>query len=572
MISVQVGGLKAFLTERNMPCVARHYYVQTGDFFSPEEIDLIHTHFLGDHLYAMLEFPDYADQIGRRIEEKAGGQINAADCACRLEVFTRAVVADCLQVGPSLIGFTTTHMQYMASIYTSARIKEALPSASIVLGGIALYGRSAEETLALFPQIDFVIVGEGEAALWRLAEHRSGRRAAEDVPQLVRRAGTQIVTSAAIETIASVDDLPIPDYSDYFETLSRAGRRLTPRATVEMTRGCRWGKCSFCIEGLPSRGGYRSKSPQRVAAEIREYVDRYRILDYVTSDPDVAFNEKAFAEVATLGFDLNFMVEISGLVRVPHFERMLAAGIRTVQIGIESFSSDLLSRFNKGVTLAKYVELLRMCAEGGVRLVYNNIHGAPFETQAHVDEAIENMERLMFFQPPRLSHFRVSVGSDVMANLAAYGIAGLLPAEEVDGYPTQVAERIGMLVSFNAGYGFERAESAEPVDYSRYLSTLQTWRTVSEAGGSRTARRGAGFIRVDHVVGNERYHIDIIDPLEIALIVYCRGLRRIREVRAHFDDYSPEEIDHAIDKLWSKHLLFRTDKECVSLVTVKESV
>jgi ribosomal peptide maturation radical SAM protein 1 len=568
MMSVQVATLKAFLLSKGSAAIAKHYYIATNQYFSQEEIDVIHTRFLGDHLYAMLLFPEHANDIAAKVKVRSSGVLDPWDCLERLKVFTKMVVDDIVLNDPMLVCFTTTHMQYFASIATARAAKERLPQLNVELGGLALYGEPAKATLSLFPWIDFIIVGEGETALWRLAEHVHGNLSAYDVPQLIFRDDGEITENQHVDTIPHLDLLPLPDYSDYFEALNHTSQPITPRATIEMVRGCRWGRCSFCIEGLPSRGGFRSKTPNRVAQEIQYYIDNYKILDYVVSDPDVAFNVKIFEEIRKLRLGVEFMVELSGFVPVPDFQIMIDAGVSTVQIGIESFSPAMLKAFNKGVTLAKYIELLRICAERGVKLVYNNIYKAPFETQEDLDEAVDNMSRLLYFQPPRLSEFRVSVGSHILENLEVYGIKSLVPSEEVAGYPEEVATRVGMLTSFNAGFGFEKLDYLQSLDYSQYHDILNDWRQVWSLGPKMRARRGNGFIRVDHLIGDKCYHIYVVEPLQIAIFEYCQQLRSRRDLLRYLHPNHIDKIDAALECLWEKRLIFKSSEEYISLAAL----
>lgn len=571
MMSVQVAGLKAFLGIQGVDVAGRHYYLDIGRYFTDDEVDAVHSRLLGEQLYAMLLFPECAARIGAQVRERSRGALDPERCRERLRAYTEEVVDDVASCKPALIGFTTTHMQYLPSIATARAIKERLPQARVVLGGLALHGDPARATLEIFPWIDYIIVGEGEIALWRLAQHVQGERTLEDVPQLLYRVDGEVRESAAVESVPALDALPLPDYSDYFHQLKRYPRPITPRATIEMVRGCRWGRCSFCVEGLPSRSGFRTKSPDRVAREIERCVADYHILDFVTSDPDVAFNAPIFAAVGRLELDVRFMVELSGLVQPQQFETMINAGVRTVQIGIESFSPALLKAFNKGVSLAKYVQLMRMCADRRVELVYNNIHHCPFETQQDLDDAVENMRRLVYFQPPRLSEFRVSVGSSIYANYRSYGIKRLAPSEEVSAYPQEVADRVGMLVSFNAGWGYERADGVPELDYGPYLQLLADWRQVWALRPRREARRGRGFIRVDHTVGEQRYSLKIDDPIELEIFEYCQHVRRRADLGRRFSRIPEAELDAAIERLWSKHLLFRASGECVALVSLREA-
>jgi hypothetical protein len=138
MMSVQVAALKVFLTSKGIAAIGRHYYATTDKYFSEDEIDVIHARFLGDHLYAMVLFPEHAAAIGARIREKSEGKIDPQSCLERLLAYTNEVADDIASCGPSLVGFTTTHMQYLASIATAAAVKARLPGTRIVLGGLAL--------------------------------------------------------------------------------------------------------------------------------------------------------------------------------------------------------------------------------------------------------------------------------------------------------------------------------------------------------------------------------------------------------------------------------------------------
>lgn len=570
MMSVQVAGLKAFLASKGESVFARHFYVDVHRHFSEDEVEVVHAALLGEHLFAMLLFSDHADAISERLVERGRGVIDPASCHARLRAYVDEMVDVIVALEPDLIGFSTTHMQYLSSLLVAREVRARLPHVRFVLGGLALHGEPALATLRVFPWIDYIIVGEGEVPLWRLTQHLRGELPVEAVPHLVYRSTTGVRQTNVVEAVPELDALPMPDYSDYHEAIVDLPRPITPRATIEMTRGCRWGRCSFCVEGLPSRGGFRSKSPARVACEVQRCVVEHRILDFVTSDPDVAFNGPLFEEVRRLGVDVHFMVELSGLVPLAQLKVMIEAGVRTVQIGIESFSPRLLKAFNKGVSIVKYVQLMRFCAEHQVRLVYNNIYRCPFETQQDLDEAVENMRRLVYFQPPRLSEFRVSLGSDIYLHPANYGIKRLLPPDEVRGYPPEVAENVGALVSFNAGWGFEPEDDVPELDYSTYLELLGYWRQIWSLSPRREVRRGKGFLRVVHILGDQRYSLDIDDPLQIDLLAFCQVLRRRSELLKRHSAVDVQVVDAAVEALWDRHLLFRTERECVALVAVPD--
>lgn len=566
--SIQVAQLKSYLAAQGIPVFGRHYYRDIGAYVGERCADTITRMLVGEEVFGMLLFPQNAAALARRISDRVGDGVDPVECAAGAARLVDDAVMDLLRLQPDLVGLTTTHTQYLASVCLARRLKAAAPHVKVVLGGLALYGRPALETLRLFPEIDYVVVGEGEVPLWQLARHLSGEIPLQGVPQLVHRRDGAIVQNPETAAPPSLDELPPPDHTDYF-THSLSPEHYadghTVRLSIESVRGCKWGRCSFCVEGLPTRTGFRAKSPAHFRREVIHGVQAHHILDFVLTDPNVAYSGAAFAQAAALPYDLRFMVELSGLVDTATFHTLVAAGMRVAQIGIESFSPSLLKKFNKGVTLSQYVFLLKLCRENEVQLVYNNIYGSPFETQAEIDEAVENMERLMFFQPPRTSVFRVSTGSAVMDDPAAYNIAHIVPPPELEAYPPEVAGAVGPLISLNAGMSFIPHHPPH-IDYRRFFAALDRWWTIHKLGARLLAHVGDGLVRVEHRIGEERRIFDFTDPVETAILRFCAAaVRSRREIAAALPQFAATRIDSAIHSLWERLVLFVDGERCLSL-------
>src|ERR1019366_5910563 len=70
-----------------------------------------------------------------------------------------------------------------------------------------------------------------------------------------------------------LDDVPVPEFGEYFRRLDELGltRRVRPQVPLEIARGCWWGQkhhCIFCgLNG--SQMVFFDKSPARVVEEIR---------------------------------------------------------------------------------------------------------------------------------------------------------------------------------------------------------------------------------------------------------------------------------------------------------------
>lgn len=571
MLSVQVGVLKSFLASHGIGAEGRHYYKDVLCWLDQREIDIITKQLVGEDLFGALLFPEHRENILARCVETCRRELDVDSVLVRLDEFSHRVAADILELDLGLVGFTTTHTQFLSSVYISKVMKSLAGvghAPKVTFGGLALYGNVARETLRQFPFLDYVITGEGEHSLLRLCQHLAGLIEVSDVPQLIYRSSADILENTHTETIADLNSVPPPDYEDYFSSnLTEAScAARVPLASVESVRGCKWGKCSFCVEGLPSRGGFRSKDPARVVYEVSELAARFGVLDFVFTDPDVAFSVASFEALGKLEFDLRLTAELSGLITRGDFLKLIEAGLAVAQIGAESFSSELLRKFKKGVSVTKYVEMIKLCKERGVRIVYNNIVEAPFDTQLSVDEAVQNMKRLFFLPAPRISKFRVSLGSEILQAPEKYNIAGIRPAPEIAGYPGDIAATVGPLISFNVGYGFEPTQSAT-IDYADFYRTLEEWREIEIAGSQMSARRGPGLIRIEQQVGDSIRSVDLTDDVEVAVYDACEVRRKTTELYRAFPQFAASQVDEAIKRLWDDHLFFVSSGECLSLAS-----
>lgn len=86
------------------------------------------------------------------------------------------------------------------------KIKGFCPKIPMVIGGSGVCGEIGKSLLNLFPEIDFVIQGEGELPLWRLCKSLKSK-SDFDIPGLMRRFNKQ-VTGDGCQQIQNLDYLP----------------------------------------------------------------------------------------------------------------------------------------------------------------------------------------------------------------------------------------------------------------------------------------------------------------------------------------------------------------------------
>jgi len=246
-----------------------------------------------------------------------------------------------------------------------------------------------------------------------------------------------------------MDSLPIPDFADFFDQWSALDALADepPRLLFESARGCWWGAlrhCTFC--GLNGEAmSFRSKSADRAVAELCELASRHPGLDIYAVDNiiDRSYFDTFLPRLAASSCDARIFYEVKSNLTKDQLVQLYAAGVRDIQPGIESLHDSVLRIMRKGVTAIENVQLLKWCAEIGVRAYWNLLWGFPDEPQCAFDEMIGLIPKLAHLQPPggmgaiRLDRFSpnfeqsTEMGFRDVRPVPAYGSIYPLPDEEL---------------------------------------------------------------------------------------------------------------------------------------------
>jgi radical SAM superfamily enzyme YgiQ (UPF0313 family) len=209
---------------------------------------------------------------------------------------------------------------------------------------------------------DFVVRGEGEAALAAFIDAREDGGELADVPNLsYRDASGAIVHNPMAPRAADLDRIPFPDFS-----LLRPGAKgLKYMASIPVltSRGCPF-DCSFCsVTGMFGRK-YRFRSTENIIEELRRYSGRKTMVffydDNFAADPrrtrelcEAIIREKLKITWTTqVRADVTRDPELVGLMR--------KSGCHTVYIGFESVNPDALEDMKKQQTVAEIANAVKV--------------------------------------------------------------------------------------------------------------------------------------------------------------------------------------------------------------------
>jgi ribosomal peptide maturation radical SAM protein 1 len=355
--------------------------------------------------------------IAGRAAGSGGEALALAERVLRLrtEVVPR-YLAECadaiLDYHPTLVGFTCAFDQTIASLCMARALKARQPDLMIALGGYAVHGEVGEQLLRCFPDIDAIARGDGEVTILDLAHASVGTRPLSGVSNAVIRDGTRIVATSAGGDPVVMDEVPAPDYDDFFHDIERLkddhGIAIEVGVLpLEFSRGCWWGTkhhCVFCgIDDETMRYRHRSahSAMQLITQTHRRYqISRFRISDYILP------NEYHQSLIPTLiAHDRRFELacEIKANLSHAQLQNLARAGFVEIQPGIESFSTEILRLMKKGVTARQNILTLKHSRQVGIRVIFNVLYAVPGEKPSGYSEMARLIPALYHLDAP-LSH------------------------------------------------------------------------------------------------------------------------------------------------------------------------
>ena len=423
--SIQLGLLKA-LTERcGFVVRTLHANLDFAVQIGVDYYELLCQHrgpMVGEWLFSLEAFPGTApdpdahmvNEMAGRLAHLGGSQKEIREKLLRIRrvdvpAYLDALVGSFPWADAEVVGFSSTFQQNAASFALARRLKHHHPDIVTVFGGANFDGDMGPELVRAVDCIDFAVIGEGDEAFPRLLSALAEGTGLDSVPGLARRLDGHVVVTPPLPATARLDDLPAPDYEEYFAhaedlgVLPRVGHRSI-WLPIETARGCWWGAkhhCTFC--GLNATTmSFRSKSPERVLDELADQAKRYRSFQFEAVDNimDPAYFTKLFPVLVEDETGYEIFYEVKANLKREQLRLMAQAGVTHIQPGIESLNSRVLRLMCKGVRAIQNVNLLRWAQYYDINVDWNLIWGFPGETDQDYAEQASVIPHLFHLPPP----------------------------------------------------------------------------------------------------------------------------------------------------------------------------
>ncbi len=345
---------------------------------------------------------------------------------------------------PDIVGITSFSMEAKQAHQIAALSKELYPKVPVIVGGP--YASSDPTNAGNDPNIDAVVLGEGEVTFLKLLETMENGASWEEVGGIQYRRNGELIYTGAMEVVDNPDDIPFPAWDminleDYFRP-SASKRRLTNPLqmrergiSVFSSRGCPY-QCTYCHNIFGKK--LRKRSPENVLAELKWLNSNFAVNEIEFIDDVFNLDLDRAKRIMDLIIESNLDLKISypnGL-RADRMDeelilKMKKAGCYRINYAVESGSERIQRRMKKNLNLSKALEIINFTAKQGISTGGFFMLGFPDETEEEMRMTIDFALKSKFhtasffiltpFPGTKMYDEAVTAGFDMEAMYSDYG-------------------------------------------------------------------------------------------------------------------------------------------------------
>ncbi len=586
--SLALGTLKSYLTQHGVHVDVSHFHLEVAVKLGLNEYEEVSAAWgIGEALFSSLYAPSEMERLIQHETQilRNQGQGPLADWAENGALYDLHQLCEAhlntLELEDyDIIGFTVGALQLVGSIYLSYLVKQRCPHAFVILGGSAIIGDIGESVIANLPHVDLVVDGEGELPLLKLCQMEDVRDQSKYacIPNLVFRDYEGMPRRTPPRGTINLGTLPPPDLSDFY--LSALDLQLPSASLViplEHSRGCAWehrkddgqiNGCTFC--GLyRASPNFRRKSLDQIRNEIEVSTKSSQVLQvsFVDAYMPSEYRSDILNMLIESDQDYTLFTEMRCNFDRGTADLLARAGVSRVQLGVESFSTPILKRIEKGARAIDNVYAVKLCQEYGIPQQFNIMTRIPGVRREDVEIMEELMPSLYGYTPPNAATFYLDRNSRIYADPAANDIIPeSLDCEPLEFLPESLAHR---LLSRQVSFRSQNSEDMEEF-WQRIEVSVEIWHERFQHAtriGHRcglTYRRGYDFVTITDLRGPSPL-IYSLEGYSYKVFLACNDIVSRYNLAKQFSELDDDTLNGILNGLQEYRILMHENANYLAL-------
>ncbi len=228
---------------------------------------------------------------------------------------------------------------------------------------------------------DGIMINESELTVIELTEYLEGKREISEVSNFIFLSKENKLVKTSSKDIPPLDEMNNLSFEGYNLEQYLLPVNFLP---IQATRGCYWGKCSFCDYEFEKK--HSEKDVDRLIDEISFLQKKYNTNYFYFTDTCISpnycenFSRKLLEKNIKIYYQINLRLEKNFSKKL--LKQLYKSGLRYVSWGVESASKSVLKLMNKGIDIDYAHKILKDSYDVGIYNFIFLILGFPGETDA----------------------------------------------------------------------------------------------------------------------------------------------------------------------------------------------
>jgi len=295
-------------------------------------------------------------------------------------------------VGISIVGIS----QILPGLTLARLLKGKYPHLHITLGG-PIFSVNSKQLMGhpeFFQEFcDSIVTFEGEEPLHRLLTTLKNGSTLKSVPNLIFYEDEKIEFNEERVELR-FEEMPPPTFDGLPLDLYLSPYPILP---VLQSRGCYWGKCTFCTHSFIYGHRYGKQRTEQMVNELESLGKKYKTKYFTFSDEAVSPHSLNDVSEEIIKRDVDIkslaLLKFEKVMDQELFKKMKQAGFIFLMYGLESANDRVLSLIDKGTDQKTEREVLEKSHKAGIWNHSFMFFGFPTETRDEAQDTINFLEK-----------------------------------------------------------------------------------------------------------------------------------------------------------------------------------